>query len=439
MPVCITENQVAETPEDFDTRQASWQGADIMHVSETSPPANALRHRRFVFYWLALWSASFAVQIMSVSVGWQVYDITRDPLDLGLVGLAQFLPPLLLVLVTGLTADRFNRRLIMGLCLGLEAACALGLMAFAWSNPTKVWPVFGILALLGLARAFFNPASDALAPNLLPPEAIAHGISLNSMSWQIANIVGPVAGGLLYGISGSFAYGVALGLVLLAIVFVTLIGRVRQANHAEQSTLATLFAGFAYIRKEKIVLGAISLDLFAVLLGGAVALLPVYARDILEVGPWGLGVLRAAPGVGAVVMALYLAKFGIKDRAGVVLFAFVAGFGFLTMVFGLSTWVPLSIAALALMGACDMISVYIRETLLQLWTPDEVRGRVNAVNRVFIGASNELGEFRAGVVAAWTGAVAAVTLGGAGTMAVAYLWSRWFPELRGARRLDARG
>ncbi len=405
----------------------------------TDPQANALRHRPFVFYWLALWSASFAVQIMSVSVGWQVYDITRDPLDLGLVGLAQFMPPLLLVLVTGLVADKFNRRLIMALCLGLEALCALGLLMFTWSSPSEVWPVFGILVLLGVARAFLNPASDALAPNLLPKEAIAHGISLNSMAWQIANIVGPVAGGLLYGIAGTAAYGAALGLIALAIVMVALIGRVPQANHADQTTLETLFAGFAFIRKEKIVLGAISLDLFAVLLGGAVALLPVYARDILDVGPWGLGLLRAAPGVGAVTMALYLAKFGIRDRAGVVLFVFVAAFGFFTMVFGLSTWVPLSIAALALMGACDMISVYVRETLLQLWTPDDVRGRVNAVNRVFIGASNELGEFRAGVVAAGIGAVAAVSLGGAGTVAVAYFWSRWFPELRTARRLDGRG
>ena len=428
---------IGKVPVVFDTWASPWQGTCIM--IDASPSANALHHPAFVFYWLALWAAGFAVQIMSTSVGWQVYDITRDPLDLGLVGLVQFLPPLLLVLVTGLVADKFNRRLIMGICLGLEAVCAVGLMVFTWSNPTVVWPVFGILAVLGVARAFLNPASDALAPNLLPPQAIAHGISLNSMSWQIANIVGPVAGGLLYGISGSVAYGAALGLIILAVLQVVLIGRVPQANHAEQTSLQTLFAGFAYIRKQKIVLGAISLDLFAVLLGGAVALLPIYARDILEVGPWGLGLLRAAPGVGAVVMALYLAKFGMKDRAGVVLFIFVAGFGFFTMVFGLSTWVPLSIAALALMGACDMISVYVRETLLQLWTPDDVRGRVNAVNRVFIGASNELGEFRAGVVAAGIGAVAAVSIGGAGTMAVAYLWSRWFPELRTARRMDQRG
>ena len=402
--------------------------------------ANALRHRKFVLYWLAIGCASFAVQIMSVSVGWQIYDITRDPLYLGYVGLAQFLPPLLLVLVTGLAADRFNRRFIMAACLGLEALCAMGLLFFTLSHPTVVTPVFGILVALGIARAFMNPASDALAPNLVPKEAIAHAISLTTMIWQTANIAGPVAGGLLYGIAGEVAYGVALVLVAAAAVLVLAIGKVAQPNHAgEETTLGTLFAGFSFIRKEKIVLGAISLDLFAVLLGGAVALLPVYARDILEVGPWGLGLLRAAPGVGAVAMALYLARYGIRDRAGIILFVFVAAFGFFTMVFGLSTSVPLSIAALVLMGASDMVSVYIRETLLQLWTPDEVRGRVNAVNRVFIGASNELGEFRAGVVAAWIGAVAAVSLGGAGTMGVAYFWSRWFPELRTARRLDGRG
>ena len=400
--------------------------------------SNALHHRPFVYYWLATWAASFAVQIMSVSVGWQVYDMTRNPLHLGFVGLVQFLPPLLLVLLTGLAADAFNRRLIMGSCLLVEALCALGLLVFTMSGTTGILPVFGILAVLGVARAFLNPASDALAPNLLPKQAIAHGISLNSMSWQIANIVGPVAGGLLYGISGSVAYGVAMALIGLALILVVLIGSVPQENHAEETSLATLFAGFNFIRREKLVLGAISLDLFAVLLGGAVALMPIYARDILETGPWGLGLLRAAPGIGAVIMALYLAKFGIRNRAGVILFACVAAFGVFTMVFGLSSWVPLSIAALTLMGASDMVSVYIRETLMQLWTPDEVRGRVNAVNRVFIGASNELGEFRAGVVAAWIGAVAAVVMGGAGTVAVAALWSRWFPELRTAKRLDGR-
>lgn len=406
-----------------------------------SAEANALRHPKFVLYWLAIGCTSFAVQIMSVSVGWEIYDITRDPLYLGYVGLVQFLPPLLLVLVTGLAADRFNRRLIMAACLTLEALCALGLLLFTLSKPTDVTPVFGILAVLGVARAFMNPASDALAPNLVPKEAIAHAISLTTMIWQVANIAGPVAGGLLYGLAGEVAYGVALVLVATAASLVVAMGRVPQTREEgkEETTLGSLFAGFRFIRREKLVLGAISLDLFAVLLGGAVALLPVYARDILQVGPWGLGLLRAAPGVGAVAMALYLARYGIKDHAGRILFVFVALFGFFTMVFGLSTSVPLSIAALVLMGACDMVSVYIRETLLQLWTPDEVRGRVNAVNRVFIGASNELGEFRAGTVAAWIGAVAAVSLGGAGTMGVAFFWSRWFPELRTARRLDGRG
>jgi MFS family permease len=409
-----------------------------MTPAESAPSPNALHYWPFVSYWLALWAVNFAVQIMSVSVGWQVYDITRDPLDLGLVGLVQFLPPLLLVLVTGLVADTFSRRLVVGLCLAVEACAAAALILFTLSDPAEVWPVFIILAVLGTARAFMNPAADALAPNLLPKVAIPHGISLNSMSWQIANICGPVAGGLLYGISGSFAYATALALLMLSITFVVLIGRVPQLNQAEETSLKTLFAGFDFIRKEKVVLGAISLDLFAVLLGGAVALLPVYARDILDVGPWGLGLLRAAPGIGAVAMALWLAKYGIRDHAGIILFACVAAFGFFTIVFGLSVWVPLSIAALILMGAFDMVSVYIRETLLQLWTPDDVRGRVNAVNRVFIGASNELGEFRAGMVAAWIGAVAAVVAGGAGTIAVAGVWAKWFPQLRTARKLAGR-
>jgi MFS family permease len=398
--------------------------------------ANALRHRGFVYYWLASAAASFAVQIMSVSVGWEIYDITRNPLYLGYVGLVQFVPPLVLVLLTGLAADKFNRRLIMVICLALELACAAGLMIFTLSNPTTVAPVFAILLVLGAARAFFNPASDALAPNLVPPEALAHGISLNSMSWQAANIIGPVCGGLLYGISGAVAYGAAAVLIGVSLFLVAAIGTVPQKSHAQETSFSTLLAGFGFIKREKIVLGAISLDLFAVLLGGAVALMPVYARDILEVGPWGLGLLRAAPGVGAIAMALWLAKFPVRDKAGLILFGFVAAFGFFTIVFGLSTWVPLSIMALIMMGASDMVSVYIRETLMQLWTPDEVRGRVNAVNRVFIGASNELGEFRAGLMAAWIGAVAAVTVGGLGTIAIAALWSRLFPQLRMARRLS---
>jgi MFS family permease len=400
------------------------------------PSANALDYPRYLFHLGALALHGFGVQIMAVAVGWQVYDITRNPLDLGLVGLALFLPALLLVLVTGLTADRFNRRLILISCLMLELIAALGLVAFTLSEPTVIWPVFIILVLLGTARAFFNPASDALAPNLLSKEAIPHGISLNSMNWQITTITGPVLGGLLYGLGGAYAYGTAFIMLLCAIVAIAMIGRVAQTNHVEETSLETLLAGFRFIRSEKMVLGAISLDLFAVLLGGAVALMPVFARDILDVGPLGLGLLRAAPGIGAVAMAVWLAHFGIQDHAGKAMFLCVAGFGLFTIVFGLSTWVPLSVLALALMGALDMVSVYVRETLLQLWTPDAVRGRVNAVNRVFIGASNELGEFRAGVAAVQIGAVAAVVVGGAGTIVVAGIWSWAFPGLRQARRLE---
>ncbi len=408
-----------------------------MTVIPTAPSANALHYRPYVFHLGALGLHGFAVQILSVAVGWQVYDITRDPFDLGLVGLAQFLPALLLVLVTGFVADRFNRRVIMGLCMAAEIAAALGLVAFTLSGSSTVWPVFALLVLIGTARAFFNPASDALAPNLLSREAIPHGISLSSLNWQVTTIIGPVMGGLLYGLGGAMAYGTAAVMLLCAAAAVLMIQRVAQVNHVEETSLASLLAGFRFIKSEPMVLGAISLDLFAVLLGGAVALMPVFARDILDVGPWGLGLLRAGPGIGAMLMAIWLARYGIRDHAGKTMFWCVAGFGLFTIVFGVSTSVPLSVLALIMMGAFDMVSVYVRETLLQLWTPDAVRGRVNAVNRVFIGASNELGEFRAGVAASQFGAVAAVVIGGAGTIGVAAVWSVMFPQLRQARRLEA--
>jgi MFS family permease len=400
---------------------------------------NALHYPRYVKHLAALSAHSFAAQIMVVAVSWQVYDITNDPWDLGLIGLSQFLPALCLVLVTGLVADRFNRRLVLSLCLVLEFVAAMGFVWFTLSGQTDVRYVFGILALLGMARAFFNPASDALSPNLLSREAIPHGISLNSMNWQITTITGPVLGGLLYGLGGHVAYGVAAVLLVLAIVCVALIGHVQQDNHVEETTVETLLAGFRFIKSEPIVLGAISLDLFAVLLGGAMALMPIYAKDILQVDEIGLGMLRSAIGVGALLMALWLSKFGIKNHAGKLMFICVAGFGLFTVVFGFSTWLPLSLFALVMMGALDMVSVYIRETLMQLWTPDDVRGRVNAVNRVFIGASNELGEFRAGSVAAFVGAKTAVVIGGVGTMMVAGAWSWMFPALRTAKKLEGRG
>jgi MFS family permease len=398
----------------------------------------AFRHRSFLVFWSARFLATFATQIVSVAVGWQIYDLTRDPFDLGLVGIIQFIPSLLLVLVTGAIADRFGRRLIMGLSASLEALCALALLLLSFHGLAGPGPIFAVLAVFGLARAFFGPAAASLVANLVPSKDFANAVAWNSSAWQTATIVGPVAGGLLYGISAEAAYGVAAALMAASTVLVFSIPRPVQRSSTERPTVDTLFAGFRYIWKEKVVLGAISLDLFAVLLSGAVALLPVYARDILVLGPWGLGLLRAAPGVGAILVAIWLAGHPLRDKAGVILLVFVALFGVSTVVFGLSTATWLSILALALVGATDMVSVYVRETLIQLWTPDEVRGRVNAVNMVFVGASNELGEFRAGMMAAWIGTVPAVVFGGAGAIAVAGLWSWLFPKLRKVRHLDGR-
>jgi MFS family permease len=399
----------------------------------------AFRHRAFVNYWLSRFFTTFATQIVSVAVGWQIYDLTRDPLDLGLVGIVQFAPALLLVLVTGAASDRFGRRLIMGLSTLVEAACALAILLLSLRGLTSPLPVFAVLAVIGIARAFLGPAAASLVANLVPAEDFANAVAWNSSAWQTATIVGPVAGGLLYGLSAETAYGTATALLVLAALLVLVIPKPQQQTLAERPSLDTLFAGFRYIWRQKVVLGAVSLDLFAVLLSGAVALLPVYARDILVLGPWGLGLLRAAPGVGAILVAVWLAGHPLRDHAGRILLVFVALFGAVTVVFGLSTTAWLSIAALALIGATDMVSVYIRETLIQLWTPDDVRGRVNAVNMVFVGASNELGEFRAGTMAALIGTVPAVVFGGVGAVAVAGLWAWLFPEMRRIRHLDGRG
>ncbi|MHC1547485.1 MFS transporter [Phyllobacterium sp. K27] len=398
----------------------------------------AFRHSSFTLYWLSRFFGSFAIQIISVSVGWQIYDLTRDPFHLGMVGLVQFAPALLLVLVTGAASDRFGRRLIMGLSIGVELICAALLLLLTVTHSFSPAHVFLVLAGFGVGRAFLGPASSSLVVNLVPAEIFSNAVSWNSSAWQIATLVGPVAGGLLYGISPVAAYGIACLMLLIAFFAIFSIPKPTQHTLNEKKSLQTLLAGFHYIWKEKVVLGAISLDLFAVLLGGAVALLPVYARDILELGPWGLGMLRAAPGVGAILTAVWLTGHPIRDHAGLIMFAFVAMFGLLTIMFGVSNLAWLSIVVLALMGAADMVSVYIRETLLQLWTPDNVRGRVNAVNMVFVGASNELGEFRAGVMASMIGTVPAVVFGGIGTVAVAGLWAWWFPQLRKARNLQGR-
>jgi MFS family permease len=390
----------------------------------------------FRFFWLTTLSVSFAVQIMSVSIAWQIYDVTGSAFLLGLVGLSLFAPALILLLVTGLAADRFNRRLIMTICLSVELLCALGFLTFVNAQAHEVWPIFAILVALGTARAFWNPAAQSLAPNLVPPEALANAITVNASAWQFASIMGPAAGGLLYGIAPTVAFGTGAALLAIAIVCVLLIPKPAQRESHQATSIETMLAGFRYIFSNKVVLGAISLDMFAVLMGGAVALLPIYAKDILHAGPQELGLLRAGPGIGAIVMAVLLTRFPIRDHAGKVLFLFVGLFGAFTVLFGFSTSVWVSIPALALVGACDMVSVTIRETIMQLWTPEEVRGRVNAVNSVFIGASNELGEFRAGTVASLIGPVPAVVIGGFGSILVAVVWSRIFPGLREQKTLD---
>ncbi len=402
----------------------------------TSPVADAadryaaFRHRPYALYFLSRFFETFAMEVISVSVGWQVYDITREPFDLGLIGLTQFMPALLLTLVTGTIADQFGRRAIMIVCEFVSLGCAIALVLFTFAGLSSVLPIFAVLVVLGVSRAFFGPASQSLAPNLVPEQDLPNAIAWNSTSWQTASIVGPVAGGLLYGVSAMTPYVVSLVLFAGAVLAVAMVPKPAQKTKRQVQSWQTLSAGFRYISREKIVLGAISLDMFAVLLGGAVALMPVFARDVLHLGPWGLGMLRAGPGIGAICMAMVLTARPIRRGAGHAMLIAVAVFGAGTIVFGLSKVVWLSVAALIAMGAADMISVYVRQTLIQLWTPDELRGRVSAVNQVFVGASNELGEFRAGGMAALIGAVPAVVVGGFGTLAVAGLWAILFPKLR---------
>jgi MFS family permease len=414
--------------------EAAPQGAPHQH----DPRFEAFAYPAYRNFWIGRFLAAFSVQMVAVAVGWQIYDLTRDPLDLGLIGLCMFLPSVALVLVTGKAADTYGRRRIMWLALVAEALVAAGLLMLTMRGLVSPLPVFVLVTLLGIARSFYGPAASSLIVNLVPEKAFPNAISWSASSWQVASITGPVAGGLLYGLGPTAPYATALALLIAAALFISFIPDVEEKRAPGEDKKDQIFAGFRYIFAQPVVLGAISLDLFAVLLGGAVALLPVFARDVLELGPWGLGLLRAAPGIGAVAMAMWLAAYPIRDHAGLVMFAGVALFGLFTLTFGLSTVAWLSIASLALLGAADMVSVQVRETLIQLWTPDAVRGRVNAVNGLFVGASNELGEMRAGTMASFIGAVPAVVFGGVGTIAVAGLWMLMFPKLRDIRHLDRR-
>lgn len=398
------------------------------------PAREVFQSRDFSLYLGARFLSALAIQVQNVAVGWLVYDLTRDPLALGLVGLAVFLPAVTLALVTGHVADRHDRRRILAVCYAVTCLTAVGLLACAWAGTRQVGLLYGLLLVFGTSRAFANPAGQALVPNLVPPQHLGTAIAWNSTAWQTATIAGPALGGLLYYLGPAVAFGASAATFLACLgLLLTMHGR-PQAPRSDLSW-TTLLAGIRFIRSRPAIFGAISLDLFAVLLGGATALLPVYARDILHVGPAGLGLLRSMPAVGALLVALWLAQRPLQQRCGLRMFQAVAVFGLATMAFGISTSVYWSCLCLFVLGGADMISVFVRQTLVQFDTPDAMRGRVAAVNSVFIGASNELGEFESGAVAAWIGTVPSVLVGGAGTLLVCALWMRWFPALRDRDRL----
>jgi MFS family permease len=402
----------------------------------------AFTHPNFVSYTLARFFIVVALEMQSVAVGWQVYEITKRPLDLGYVGLAQFLPGFALFLFAGHAADLYDRRKLLMWCYGGFALCSALLLAISWRAPHSVHSIYFVLVLLGIFRCFNWPASRALLPQLVPEEHFSNAVAWTASTFQIATIAGPAIGGIAYALfrGPEGVYAIAVTVSILSTIL-TLRIHPRTASpekdlaEKEPVSLRTVLAGFRFIWEKKLILGSVSLDMFAVLLGGAVALLPVYARTILHTGPWGLGLLRSAPGVGAALMAIVVAHRPIRRRAGLAMLLSVAAFGVLTIVFGVSHSLIVSLVALFLLGASDMVSVIIRATLIQVASPDEMRGRVNAVDMLFIGVSNELGEFESGLTAQWFGTVPAVVLGGVGTLLVIATWAWLFPELREADQL----
>jgi len=407
-----------------------WDDAGLMTVS----PSLAA-HPSFLRFWAGRVAGTMGNQMVMVAVGWQMYDLTHSAWALGLVGLFQFVPALALALVSGHVADHYDRRHIVSMAMTLQLAAALVLLLSTHEGWISRELILGVSLLLGVARSFQMTAQQALTPLLVPASILSRAMAFGSSGNQAAIIGGPALGGFLYAAGASVVY------IVCAVLFVVGASLVWSARYDHRPaprspvTMDTLLAGVRFIRAKPVVLGAISLDLFAVLLGGAVALLPIYARDILHVGPEGLGLLRGAPAAGALLMSLVLARWTIRSRAGTILFSCVAIFGLTTIVFGLSTSFWLSMAMLFVNGAVDMVSVVVRQTLVQLDTPDEMRGRVSAVNAIFIGASNQLGEFESGATAALFGPVGAVVAGGIGTLVVVGLWMRWFPELLRRRSL----
>uniref|UniRef100_UPI0025FF98F6 MFS transporter n=1 Tax=uncultured Caulobacter sp. TaxID=158749 RepID=UPI0025FF98F6 len=409
-------------------------------AADTSTRA-LLRERDFLLFWVARFVSTLGVQIQSVALGWQVYAIARLTHSVGesafmvsMIGLAQFAPLFLLTLIAGETADRRTRKLIVATTLCLDAISAAVLMILALTGSHQLWPIFAISVLFGASRAFLSPASSAMGPMLAPRPLLPRAIAWNSLSWQSGSIIGPALGGLLLAHSPALAFGVSLALYLTAALLALSIAKNTKPEAQPGSRVELIKEGLAYVWNNKIVFGSISLDLFAVILGGATALLPVFAKDVLHIGPGGFGLLRAAPAIGASLVGVYLASQPIRRHAGRIMFAGVAVFGLATVVFGLSKLVWLSVAALAVLGGADMLSVYVRQTLVQIVTPDAMRGRVAAVSGVFISASNELGEVESGAAAWLLGPIGAAVFGGVGAMAVTAAWAWLFPDLRKADR-----
>jgi len=399
----------------------------------------AFTYSNFRAYMVARFLATASSEMQSVAVAWQIYGLTHRPIDLGFVGLAQFLPGVLLFLLAGQTADRVPRQRILAVCLAGFACCSSLLLLFALRGVASVAPLYGVLVLNGVTRAFNGPASQAFLPLLVEERHFPNAVAWSSSIFQASTVLGPAAGGLIYGVFGGPVPVYALATVncLIASLLVSGLRLAKPQRPRGTARVAVVLEGLRYIWRNQLILGAISLDLFAVLLGGAVALLPVFADQILGVGPIGLGVMRSSPGAGAVLMATLLAYRPLRRRAGAAMLWCVCGFGLFTVIFGFSRNLPLTVTALLLVGACDMVSVVVRHTLVQLGTPDEMRGRVSAVNMVFIGASNEVGQFESGLTAQWWGAVPAVIAGGLGTIAVVGAWALMFPALRRVDQLTS--
>jgi MFS family permease len=406
-----------------------------MSPSPAQPADSLLQHRAFIAFWFARIASSFGFQMLSVAVGWQIYAITGRAFDLGLIGLVQFVPSVLLALPAGHVADQFERRRIVLLGQSVEWIAIVLLAGMSLAHGIHEVGILLLVFVIGIAKAFEFPALQSMLPALVPASILPRAMAVNASAGQAAMIMGPALGGFLYVAGPGVVYVVAAALYLASVIVLTRLRYEHAPPRREPATLKTLFAGVHFIRERKDVLGVISLDLFAVLLGGATALLPIFAKDILHTGPWGLGLLRAAPAVGALLMSLWLARHNLQRRVGTIMFASVAGFGVATLVFAMSTALWLSLVALFALGAFDMVSMVIRSSLVQLDTPDAMRGRVSAVNAIFVNTSNQLGEFESGMLAAWLGAVNATVLGGIGTLVVVGLWMAMFPTLRRRQRL----